>query len=289
MHGRQGCWGRSTGPGSSAWPTCTRRARSGRIGREADEPVLLALALAVRALRNGSVALDLQTVGPDGVRRGGGGRRRLRRCRGRSGRRGRRRVRRARWSPSDATVRPAVRCGWPAGCCTSSGTGSRRSRSGVGLQDRLAADPPAVDAARLAAGLDRLFPDGGDGRARPQRLAAAVSALQLAERPGRRAGYRQDHHGGPAAGAAARPARTPRCGSRWPRRPARRRPGWRRQSGGRRPSCRRPTGIGSATCVRRPCTGCSAGCRRPGAGSATTPTTSCRTTSWSSTRRRWCR
>ena len=48
----------------------------------------------------------------------------------------------------------------------------------IQLQRRLAADPPEVDAARLAAGLQRLFPAAGPGsEPDAQRLAAAVSSL----------------------------------------------------------------------------------------------------------------
>jgi exodeoxyribonuclease V alpha subunit len=147
----------------------------GRIGQEEDERVLLALALAVRALRNGSVALDLRSVDQtvfdeteEGVDLSG-----------------------LPWPE-----RPA----WPEACLASrlvtadaSGPAARplRMTAGLlylerywqqeeqvrsGLQDRLAADPPVVDPARLAAGLERLFP-AADGEPDAQRLAAAVSAL----------------------------------------------------------------------------------------------------------------
>ena len=50
--------------------------RLGRLGQEADETVLLAVALAVRAVRSGSVCLDLATapdIAPDAVLAGAGG------------------------------------------------------------------------------------------------------------------------------------------------------------------------------------------------------------------------
>ncbi|HLL63187.1 MAG TPA: hypothetical protein VK401_09055, partial [Propionibacteriaceae bacterium] len=128
----------------------------GRIGQEEDERVLLALALAVRALRNGSVALDLRSVDQtvfdeteEGVDLSG-----------------------LPWPE-----RPA----WPEACLASrlvtadaSGPAARplRMTAGLlylerywqqeeqvrsGLQDRLAADPPAIDPVRLTAGLQRLF------------------------------------------------------------------------------------------------------------------------------------
>ena len=109
----------------------------GRIGREPDERVLLALALTVRALRNG-LGLHRPATGatpPSSTRRrqsvdvaglpwpepdalAGG-------LRGQPA--GRRR----------APTRPAAgRCGWPTACSTSSATGSRRSRSASQLQRR---------------------------------------------------------------------------------------------------------------------------------------------------------
>ena len=148
----------------------------GRIGRESDERVLLAVALAVRALRNGSVALDLGTVDrtvfdeaeegldlsglpwPEGVA----------------------------WSAACAAsplvtddaeapgARPLRRAG---GLLYLERYWSQEEQVRVALQQRLAADPPPVDLARLAAGLDRLFPATGDGEPDAQRLAAAVSAL----------------------------------------------------------------------------------------------------------------
>ena len=70
-----------------------------------------------------------------------------------------------------------------------------------------------------------------------QRLAAAVLRAVPGQRARRRPGHRQDHHGRPAAGPAARAGPELR-GSRSPRRPARRRPGCRRPCGPRPPSSR---------------------------------------------------
>ena len=120
----------------------------------------------------------------------------------------------------------------------------------------------------------------GSGSPRPWRRCAAVTRAR------RRPGHRQDHHRRAAARAARRPAPAPRCGSRWPRRPARPRPGCRRRCGDARAAVR-PDRLGDRR--RRPCTGCWAGSRGAAAGSGTTATTGCRTTWSSSTRRRWCR
>ena len=59
-----------------------------------------------------------------------------------------------------------------------------------------------------APGLDRLFPSATPREDR-QRLAAAVAALRAGHGARRRPGHRQDHHRGPDARAAARPARAP--------------------------------------------------------------------------------
>ena len=149
----------------------------GRIGEERDERVLLALALAVRALRNGSVCIDLTVVhttvfdeAEEGV---------------------------------DLSGMPWPEVGaWSDACAASplvtveeAGPGGRPLRLAGGLlylerywqqeeqvriqlQQRLAADPPEVDPARLAAGLQRLFPAAGpSSEPDAQRLAAAVSTL----------------------------------------------------------------------------------------------------------------
>jgi len=147
------------------------------MGEERDERVLLALALAVRALRNGSVCIDLTVVhstvfdeAEEGV---------------------------------DLSGMPWPEAGaWSDACAASplvtveeSGPGSRPLRLAGGLlylerywqqeeqvriqlQQRLTADPPEVDTDRLTAGLQRLFPASGpDHEPDAQRMAAAVSAL----------------------------------------------------------------------------------------------------------------
>ena len=285
------CWARSTRPGVLVAADVHTARAIGRIGQEDDERVLLALALAVRALRNGSVCVDLQTVDHDRLRRGA-----------------RRGVdlselpwpeptawpAACRASPlvtADATGPAAGRCGWPPACSTWSGTGSRRSRSGCSLQDRLRRRP---------AGGRRRPADRRPGPAvhRPARRRASPTAApggggqrpELADGAGRRAGHRQDHHRGPAAGPAAATSPAARCGSPWPPRPARPPPGWRRRSAGAAAELpvadRERLGDLRAVTLHRLLGWLPA---QPAAGSGTTPTTSCRTTSWWSTRSRWCR
>jgi exodeoxyribonuclease V alpha subunit len=149
----------------------------GRIGLERDERVLLALALAVRALRNGSVCIDLAGVDTTV------------------------------FDEAEESVDlsgmpwPEVGAWWDA-CLASplvtagaDGPGTRPLRVAGGLlylerywqqeeqvriqlQRRLTAEPPQVDAERLAAGLQRLFPaSGSDSEPDGQLLAAAVTAL----------------------------------------------------------------------------------------------------------------
>ena len=202
--------GRSTRPACWSPRTCTPpRDRPDRRSED-DERVLLALALAVRALRNGSVVHrpahgvdrrsstrprrastcpSLPWPEPDGV---GGGL---------AGEPAGRRRRRPAGRPSAAAGRRA--------CSTWSATGSRRSRSGRRSSN---ASPPTRRPSTRR-GWPRPRPAvpamTGDGEPDRQRLAAAVSALGWVTRAGRRAGHRQDHHGGAAAGPAPRPARPP--------------------------------------------------------------------------------
>ena len=149
-----------------------------RIGGETDERVRLALALTVRALRNGSVCIDL------------------------------RHVHRTVFDESETEIDVAG-LPWPdpepwaAACAASSlvtdgagQPGGRPLRLAHGLlylerywqqeeqvrqqlQSRLAAAPPPVDADRLRTGLMRLFTGQGlaAGEVDRQRLAAAYSAL----------------------------------------------------------------------------------------------------------------
>ncbi|HZA71446.1 MAG TPA: exodeoxyribonuclease V subunit alpha [Propionibacteriaceae bacterium] len=176
VHDRQGLLGEFNEAGVLVAADVHTALAIGRMGQESDERVLLALALAVRALRNGSVALDLKTVdhtvfdeAEEGV---------------------------------DLSVLPWPEpTAWLEACTasplvTAAATGpaarplrltagllylerywQQEERVRICLQDRLAADPPVVDAVRLAAGLDRLFPPIGDGQPDAQRLAATVSAF----------------------------------------------------------------------------------------------------------------
>ena len=149
-----------------------------RIGRDRDERVQLALALTVRALRNGSVCIDLRTVHTTA------------------------------FDEMEAAIDVAV-LPWPnpeewiAACKASSLVADGADQPGgrplrlaggllylerywqqeelvrVQLQRRFAAPAPEIDQARLSAALPRLFDHEGlaQGEADRQQLAAAVSAL----------------------------------------------------------------------------------------------------------------
>jgi len=149
--------------------------RIATLGQEPDEPVHLALALTVRALRQGSICLDLNSVS--------------RTIMGDSD------------EPADVSALP-----WPephtwSAACRRSPLVASDAEAGPGrplrlahgllyldrywrqeqqvrhqLQRRAAAPPPPVDLDRLSGALDRLFPD--TTVAARQRLAAAVSALR---------------------------------------------------------------------------------------------------------------
>ncbi len=252
--------------------------RLAAIGGEDDEAVLLAVALVVRSTRHGSVVLDLataeSTTSPD---------------------------------VDDDIEAPeaGVPLHWPddwvTRCAASPLLGGPLrmvgSRLWLGrywdqeeqvaheLTERCASRPDDLDLAVLKAGLRRLFPKAADG---DQRLAAACCALSRVSVLAGGPGHRQDHHGQPGAGAAARAA--PRLAHRARRahRESRRR-GWRRLCGRPPPISRRQIASGWATCRRRRCIGCSAGGATHAAGSATTAPTGCRSRSSSSTRARWCR
>ncbi len=149
----------------------------GRMGAERDDRVLLALALTVRALRNGSVCVELGGVDSTV------------------------------FDEAEESVDlsglpwPQVTAWWDA-CAASplvtagaEGSGERPMRLTGGLlylerywqqeeqvrislQRRLAAEPPQVDVDRLAAGLQRLFSGPApNGEPDAQRLAAAVTAF----------------------------------------------------------------------------------------------------------------
>ena len=148
--------------------------RVGALGGEADEQVLLAVALAVRAVRLGSVCVDLAAANRTVLGEGD--------------------------ELVDVSELPwPDPVAWPDACRASplvadgaDAPSGRPLRMVDGqlyldrywheeelvrrsLQERAAAPPPAVDLPRLRAGLHTLFPDP---RADRQRLAAAVAALR---------------------------------------------------------------------------------------------------------------
>ncbi|MGD9987721.1 exodeoxyribonuclease V subunit alpha [Pseudonocardia sp.] len=147
--------------------------RLGRLGGETDETVLLAAALAVRAVRHGSVCVDLDEVGTTVLGEGD--------------------------ELVDVSALP-----WPdprawRAACLAGPLVSAEPAAGVAplrmpgrllyldrywrqeeqvrveLRERAAAEPPRIDVDRLRAGLERLFVTEGPDR---QRLAAAVAALR---------------------------------------------------------------------------------------------------------------
>ncbi|GJF02968.1 exodeoxyribonuclease V subunit alpha [Pseudonocardia sp. D17] len=137
-------------------------ARLGRLGGETDETVLLAAALTVRALRHGSVCVDLDEVGTTVLGEGD--------------------------EVLDVSALPwPDPAAWRAACLASplvsaeptGGVAPLRMPHGllyldrywrqeeqvrVELRARAAAEPPRVDVDRLRAGLSRLFTDAADGR-----------------------------------------------------------------------------------------------------------------------------
>jgi exodeoxyribonuclease V alpha subunit len=148
--------------------------RIAALGREPDEPIHLAVALTVRALRMGSVCIDLTGMSRTVVAEGE--------------------------EPIDVAALPWPEpAQWRAACERSplvafgaDADPGRPLRFAHGLlyldrywrqeeqvrrelRRRASAEPPPVDLVRLRAALDRLFP--GDGLDR-QRLAVAVSALR---------------------------------------------------------------------------------------------------------------
>ncbi|MFC5993243.1 exodeoxyribonuclease V subunit alpha [Pseudonocardia hispaniensis] len=153
--------------------------RLGRLGAEPDERVLLAVALTVRAIRHGSVCIDLDAISHTVL------------------------------GESDELIDVSALpwpepVAWRAACVRSPLVGTGRDVGSAPLRmparllyldrywrqeeqvrtqlrDRAAAAPPAVDLDRLRAGLDRLFPGDPAGAAAGtdrQRLAAAVAALR---------------------------------------------------------------------------------------------------------------
>ena len=212
-------WPPSTRPACSRRPTSTWPCASAGSTGEPDERVLLAVALAVRAVRTGSVCV------------------RARRRRRRSRARGRRRLpfvdaRALPWPDPDSwaaacAASPLVaagpdgpgdrRCGSRTGCSTSTATGARGARAPA--VRRPGAPRPTLGRHRRRRGsaVHTAFPDPA---ARPQRLAAAATALRRVTVLDRRPGHRQDHDrrsrcwpcctpcaGPSAAGRARRPDR----------------------------------------------------------------------------------
>jgi exodeoxyribonuclease V alpha subunit len=148
--------------------------RLGRLGGEQSEPVLLAAALAVRAVRLGSVCVDLAEVSRTVLGEGD--------------------------ELIDVSALPWPEPGpWSAACTAgplvADGAGAPAGRplrlvDGLlylerywgeeeqvrrSLRERAAAAPPAVDLGALRASLDRHFPEAESSR---QRLAAAVGTLR---------------------------------------------------------------------------------------------------------------
>lgn len=152
-------------------------ARVGRLGGETDDEVLLAVALAVRAIRLGSVCVELAAV--------------------------RHTVLGAGDEPVDVSALPwPDPAAWAAACAASplvaAGADAPEGRAlrlvdgllylerywrqeelvRAELAARTDAPPGPVDLDRLRAGLDALFGAAGDPREDRQRLAAAVAALR---------------------------------------------------------------------------------------------------------------
>ena len=247
-------------------------ARLGAMTEETDEQVLLATALAVRAVRQGSTCLDLTTVADVPLEDETDAQEVLP------------------WPEPEA---------WQAAVAASPLVRLEVLRFDNALLyldrywreevqvcrdvvSRLDREAPEVDCrdprCRCAAGL----PQGrvrGAARGRPGGRPA------LDHRADRRPGNRQDHH----RRRPARPARRAggaRTGRRRPQ-PSDRADCTHRQGVGQaaavgrtpRPGhCPRPTATGSATCSPRPCTVCSAGGPTAASGSGTTGPTGCRTT-----------
>ena len=261
-----------------------------RITGETDETVALALALAVRALRLGSVCVDLTTVAGDVFEAAEEGLEVadlpwpepaawLDRCR-------------ASRALADGPDAPDGR---PLRLVAGNLYLERYWRQEEAVRRQLVDRRVRAPARRGRRPADRRARPpvhrGGTGPGRGGPAAAGGRGLRppVGHRAGRRAGHRQDDHGRQGARHARRPTRATaadRAGrtDRQGRRPV-------VGGAGRRPQpARRPrTWRGSPTSPRSPCTGCSAGCPAAAAGSATTRTTGCRTTSWWSTRCPWCR
>ena len=192
--------------------------RLARLGGESDDRVLLAAALAVRALRGGSVCLDLATARATTAVEDVAAEE----------------LDALAWPDPDAwaaalaasplvavgpTATRRCRCGWPAARSTSTATGGRSSGSREVLDEAALRPLPAVDARRLGAALARLFPapapTGSGWRPRSPRTAGSACwpAGRAPARPPR----------SPSCWPCSRTRATARCGWRWPR-PRRSRP-----------------------------------------------------------------
>ena len=242
---------------------------AGRIGAVLgvpDEELLLAVALAVRAVRGGSVCVDLTTV-PD--------------------------------------LAPDLPWPDPDGWRTALAESPLVSASVLHLEGDLLyldrywrEEGQVVDDVLAAGGTSPADPrprrpGRGAGTGLPAaRLRRAAGgrpgrALTLDRRADRRPRHRKDHRGRGTARPARRAVAHSRCGSRSRPRPARPPRGSRRPCATRPRSCRPRTGPGSAPSRGRPCTGCWGAAPRRGPASGTTGATACPTTwSWS-TSRRW--
>ena len=149
----------------------------GRIGREPEERVVLALALAVRALRSGSVCIDLRTVSTLAFEESEAGID----------------LSSLPWPDPAEWLALVAASGLVADGPDQPGGRPLRLANGLlylerywhqeeqvrqALQQRLAADPPDLDRERLRVALDRLFRRSAAGHSTDgQQLAVAVSAL----------------------------------------------------------------------------------------------------------------
>ena len=179
-----------------------------RSARRPTSAVLLAVALTVRALRHGSVCLDLATVAQvtavDGADRAV-----VARCRGPSRPPGRR--------PGGQPAgrgRRRRRCGPPAaaawaGCSTSTATGARSSCIADMLDRARRTAAPDGRPGRVADAVARLFPAED---ARPAAAGGRGGGPPVGQRARRRPRHRQDHHRREAARGAGRPGRRPAAG-----------------------------------------------------------------------------
>ena len=277
------CCAPSTRPTCSTRPTSTSPPGWARSLEETDEQVLLAAALAVRAVRAGSICLDLATVAdlPLEPPRGRSA------AVARAERLGRSRRRQPPWSREQMLRLVGTRLYldryW-------------REEGQVcdDLVARIRRTPPEVDDAALEAGLRPRLPRRGVRRAARRRPGGRVPLDHGAHRRPR---HRQDHHGGRAARAGLRAAR---ARHRSPARIALAAPTGKAAARLQEavqdsvapttaPSSTRATSNASSGSSPPPCTVCSAGGRTAASGSATTAATGCPTTSSWSTRRRWCR